>query len=109
MSFVGFVLFLFLLLIAGLTWKLLRDYQEYLKFYSFMETITGKSLIGSKINSIFVCYFNYYRVAQITTKSHLIIIYEIILEQEALESYFCCNGCFERIPEGANRYHCSGK
>jgi hypothetical protein len=48
MSFVGFVLFLFLLLIAGLTWKLLRDYQEYLKFYSFMETITGKSLIWFK-------------------------------------------------------------
>jgi hypothetical protein len=49
MSFVGFVLFLFLILIAGLTWKLLRDYQEYLKFYSFMETITGKSLIWFKI------------------------------------------------------------
>lgn len=49
MSFVGFILFLFLILIAGLTWKLLRDYQEYLKFYSFMETITGKSLIWFKI------------------------------------------------------------
>ncbi len=42
MSFVGFVLFLFLALVAVATWLLLRDYQEYLKFYSFMEAINGK-------------------------------------------------------------------
>jgi len=25
------------------------------------------------------------------------------------DTYYSCNGCFDRIPEGVNRYHCTGK